>query len=109
MSSPPEPQTSFTAVIEQLKSDNLTLIAEMNKLKDQAIKTTELKEMAEEETNRLGLVIQAAEIDKQMLQQNVQNLTDVVEFLRRTTLESVDEFLNRLKLDLSCEQIGWKG
>lgn len=52
--------------------------------------------MAEEEMNRLKLVIQAAEVDKQMLRQNVQNLT-------------VDEFLNRLKLDLSCEQIGWKG
>ena len=65
MISPREPQTSFTAVIEQLKLEKLTLIAELNKSKDDAIKATELKEMAEEETNRLRLVIQAEEMDKQ--------------------------------------------
>ncbi len=77
MSSRPDPQTSFTAVIERLKLDKLTLTAEMSKSKDQAIKATELKEPAEEEMNRLRLVIQAAEMDKQMLQQDVQNLTGV--------------------------------
>lgn len=101
MSLPPEPQPSFTVVIEQLKSDKLTLTAEMRESKDQAIKATELKEIAKEETNRLKLVIQAAEMDKQVLQQNVQNLTGVIEFLRSTTVKSVDEFLYRLKLDLN--------
>lgn len=67
MSSPLEPQPSFTAVIEQLKSDKLILTAEMRESQDQAIKATELKEIAEEETNRLKLVIQTAEIDKQVL------------------------------------------
>jgi len=37
-----------------------------------------------------------------MLQQTVQNLAGVVEVLRITTVKSVDEFLNRLKLDLNC-------
>lgn len=101
LSSPQTPQTSFTAVIERLKSEKLTLIAEMNKSKDKAMKATQLKEMAEEETNRLKLVIQGAEMDKQMLQQNVQSLTGVIEFLRSTTVKSVDEFLHRLKLDLN--------
>jgi len=41
-------------------------------------------------------------MDKQMLQQTVQNLAGVVEVLRITTVKSVDEFLNRLKLDLNC-------
>lgn len=63
---------------------------------------TELRELAEEEANRLQLAIQAAEIDKQMLRQTVQNLAGVVELLRITTVKSVDEFLNRLKLDLNC-------
>ena len=106
MCSPPEPQPSFTAVIEQLKSDKLTLTAEMRESQDQAIKATELKEMAEEETNRLKLVIQTAEMDKQVLQQNVQNLTGVIEFLRSTTVKSVDEFLHRLKLDLNVSPGG---
>lgn len=77
------------------------MAAGINKSKDEVIKATELKEMAEEETNRLRLVIQAAEIDKRRLQQDVQNLTGVVEFLRSTTVKSVDEFLSRLKLDLN--------
>lgn len=96
-----EPETSFTAVIERLNSDMHTMAAGINKSKDEVIKATELKEMAEEETNRLRLVIQAAEIDKRRLQQDVQNLTGVVDFLRSTTVKSVDEFLSRLKLDLN--------
>ena len=40
-------------------------------------------------------------MDKQMLQQDVQNLTGVVEYLRTTTVKSVDEFLHELKLDLN--------
>ncbi len=110
--SPPESQTSFITVIERLKSDKLTLTAEMNKSKDQATKATGLKEMAEEEANRLRLVIQAAEMDKQMLQQDVQNLLGVVEFLRNTTVKSVDEFMNRLKLEMNLftggYNIGWR-
>ena len=102
MSVPQNLQTSFTAVIERLKSDKLTLIAEMKNSKDEAIKATELKQMAEEETNRLRLVIEAAEADKHRLNQDVQNLTGVVESLRSATVKSVDEFLNRVKLDLNC-------
>ncbi len=96
-----EPETSFTAVIERLNSDMHTMAAGINKSKEEVIKAIELKEMAEEETNRLRLVIQAAEIDKRRLQQDVQNLTGVVELLRITTVKSVDEFLSRLKLDLN--------
>jgi len=60
-----------------------------------------LQALAEEEAIRLKLLIQAAEMDKQTLQQEVQNLTGVVEYLRKTTVKSVDEFLNGLKLDLN--------
>jgi len=38
---------------------------------------------------------------KQILQQQVQNLTGMVEYFRNTTVKSVDEFINRLKLDLN--------
>jgi hypothetical protein len=80
-------------VIEQLKAEKLKMASDL---------ATELRELAEEEANRLQLAIQAAEIDKQMLRQTVQNLAGVVELLRITTVKSVDEFLNRLKLDLNC-------
>ena len=88
-------------MIEQLKSEKLELTTELKKLHDYAIKATELQALAEEEATRLKLTIQAAEMDKQILQQEVQSLTGVIECLRNTTAKSVDEFLHRLKLDLS--------
>jgi len=39
-------------------------------------------------------------MDKQMLQQQVQNLTDLVEYFTDTMTQSVDDLINRLKLDL---------
>jgi len=93
-------------VIEQLKAEKLRMTSGLVSLKDEVKKVTELKELAEEEANRLQLAMQAAEMDKQMLEQTVQNLAGVVEFLRITTVKSVDEFLNRLKLDLNCTTNG---
>ena len=75
--------------------DKLKLTAELNKSNNQATETTQLKELAEEEVIHLNQIIQAAELDKQ---QQVQNLTDMVEYFRNTTVKSVDEFINRLKL-----------
>ncbi len=89
-------------MIEQLNSDKLKMASDLESLNGEVKNATELKEMAEEEANRLRLAIQEAEMDKQMLQQTVQNLAGVVELLRTTTVKSVDEFLNRLKLDLNC-------
>ena len=80
------------------------MATELNKLHDQATKATELKHLAEEEAARLRLIIQAAEVDKQMLQQEVQNLTGIVEYFRHTIANS--EVLNRLKLDLSLYTSG---
>ncbi len=93
-------------MIEQLKAEKLRMTSGLVSLKDEVKKVTELKELAEEEANRLQLAMQAAEMDKQMLEQTVQNLAGVVEFLRITTVKSVDEFLNRLKLDLNCTTNG---
>ncbi len=93
-------------MIEQLNSDKLKMASDLESLNGEVKNATELKEMAEEEANRLRLAIQEAEMDKQMLQQTVQNLAGVVELLRTTTVKSVDEFLNRLKLDLNCITVG---
>lgn len=93
-------------MIEQLNSDKLKMASDLESLNGEVKNATELKEMAEEEANRLRLAIQEAEMDKQMLQQTVQNLAGAVELLRTTTVKSVDEFLNRLKLDLNCITVG---
>ena len=95
------PEISFTTVIEQLKSEKLELVAELEKSHDHATKATESHALAEEEATRLKLTIHAAEMDKQILQQEVQSLTGVIEYLRNTTVKSVNEFLHRLKLDLN--------
>lgn len=87
-------------MIEQLRSDKLELTAELERSRDQATKAAELQALADEEATRLQLITQAAEMDKQTLQQEVQSLTGVVEHLRRTTVKSVEDFLHRLKLDL---------
>jgi len=84
-----------------LKLDKLELTAELNKSNDQVTEATQLQALAEEEATRLKLLIQAAKMDKQTLQQEVQNLTGIVEYLRNTIVKSVDGFLNRLKLDLN--------
>ena len=65
------------------------------------IKQQRRQALAEEEATRLKLSVQATEMDKQILQQEVQNLMGVVEYLRNTAVKSVDEFRNRLKLDLN--------
>ena len=88
-------------MIEQLNSENLELTAELTKSNDHVIRAIELQALAEEEANRLKSTIQAAEMDKQALQQEVQNLTGVIEYLRNTAVKSVDEFLHRFKLDLN--------
>ena len=92
---------SFTNVIEQLTAEKLKLTAELGEASDQTKKVLEMKELAEEEVTRLKSTIQAVEMDKGMLQQQVQNLTDLIKYFRKTTTQSVDEFINRLKLDLN--------
>ena len=61
------PKIDFSAVIEQLKIEKLTMATELDGLQDQVTKATELKQLAEEEAARSHLMIQAAEVDKQIL------------------------------------------
>ena len=93
-------------MIEQLTADKLKLTAELSESNDQTTKVTEMKELAKEEVTHLKSIIQVAEMDKQILQQQVQNLTDLVEYFRNTTTQSVDEFINRLKLNLNLFAAG---
>lgn len=64
-------------------------LSDLSDSNNQITKATEIKELAEG----------AIEMEKQVSQQQVQNLTDLVEYSRNTTTQSVDDFTNRLKLD----------
>ena len=92
---------TFTTVIEQLEAEKRKLTAELQESYVQAAKAMDSKELAEEKVTRLTSLIQAADMEKQLLQQQVLSLTGMVEYLRNTTVNSVDEFISRLKLDLS--------
>ena len=58
------PEISFTTVIEQLKTDKLRLITELNESDDRAAKTSELKQLAEEEVTGFNLMIQGADMER---------------------------------------------
>jgi len=88
-------------VIEQLETEKSNLAAELKESSDRAKKATELTQLAEEEATQLKSILQAAEMEKQMLQQQVHNLTGLVEFVRATTAQSLEEYINRLKLDMN--------
>ncbi len=60
----------------------------------------ESKELVGREMAQLRSVMQASETDRQLLQQQVQDLRAVTEYLKGTTIKSVDEFTDKLKLDL---------
>ncbi len=70
------------------------------------MKETELRETATVESTRSKAIAQAAEMDKQMLQEEVQELQGMLKLLRHTTSKSVKEFLNRLQLDLNLPTSG---
>ena len=65
------------------------------------MKASELKQLAEEEVTGFNLMIQGAEMEKQILQPQVQTLTDMIEYFRSTTVKSVDDFMSRMKLNLN--------
>lgn len=71
------------------------------------MKATEIMQLAEEGAIRFKSAAQAAEMEKQILQQQVQDLTDLVEYFRNTATQSVDdEFINKLKLNLNLFAAG---
>jgi len=45
-------------------------------------------------------MLHAADTDKQMSQQQLQNLTCVLNLLKHNTVKSMDDFLSRLKFDI---------
>lgn len=93
-------------MIEDLKGNNLKLTEELGKSNDHVTKVKELKRLAEERVSQLNTTVQAAEMEKQLLRQEVQNLAAMVDYLRNTAVKSVNDCLNRLKLDLNSTLVG---
>ncbi|KAL2050910.1 hypothetical protein ABVK25_008808 [Lepraria finkii] len=89
---------TFTTVTEQLEAEKRKLATEVEESNTQVVKA---KELAEEEVNRLALLLQAADAERQLLYQQILSLTGMVEYFKDTTVNSVDEFISKLKLDLS--------
>ena len=86
--------------IQQLESEKLQLTAELDRMSSQVTEANNLRVRAEETTSELKSTLQATEKDKQFLQQEVETLTGTLNLFRQTTCKSVDEFRNRLKLEL---------
>ena len=104
---PVSSKTSFTSVIQQLKAEKVQPTFELDDLRNQVEEARQSKGVAEEETDRLKRLMQTAEEDKQTLQQEVHNMTGVIESLRTTALQSADELINRLRLDLNRVRDKW--
>ena len=98
-----ETKLSFTMTIEDLQADNAKLANGLNQWKDQVAKESSLKELAEEEVNRLKIRMQAVEMHNQQLQQEVQRLVLVADHFRSITIRSSEEVngvLEKLKFEL---------
>ncbi|KAI9860586.1 MAG: hypothetical protein M1813_006010 [Trichoglossum hirsutum] len=104
-----EAKLSFTTTIEDLQADNAKLANGLNQWKDQVAKESKLKELAEEEVNRLRIRMQAAEMHNQQLQQEVQRLVLVADHFRSITIKSSEEVnsvLEKLKFELHSSSSG---
>ena len=97
----PTPEHSFTSRIEQLQLENDKLTIDLDLANGRTMEEKRLKEMVTAVTTRLRAKVQAAETDKQLLQQEVQELQGTLDLLRHTTSIAVTEFLHRLRLDQS--------
>jgi DNA repair exonuclease SbcCD ATPase subunit len=109
-----EAKLSFTMTIEDLQGDNAKLANGLSQWKNQVAKESKLKELAEEEVNRLKIRIQAIEMHNQQLQQEVQRLVLVVDHFRSITIRSTKEVngvLEKLKFELHSssggQDMGW--
>lgn len=89
-------------MIEHLKTNKLKLIAELTKSNDRAMKTMKLKQLIEKEATRLKLKTQGIEMENRRLKQQIQTLTEMIEYVRSTIVKSMNEFASRLKLDLNA-------
>jgi len=76
------------------------LIAELINFKNQVTQIIASKELAKEEETRLRSMIQTVDLNRQILQQQMQNLRGIIAYFKNITITSVNNFTVRLKLNL---------
>ncbi|KAI9767656.1 MAG: hypothetical protein M1840_005527 [Geoglossum simile] len=87
---------SFTAKIQDLQTENIELNNQLNEWRNQAVRKSELRRLAEDRASHL-------KIDNQQLQQDIQKLALVVDYLRGITIKSsqeVNKVLEKVKPEL---------
>lgn len=98
-----DPKPSFTTAIEHLEKEKHTLFVEVEGLKEQLAKATEVRSAAEQEVQRLQVMLRASEMEKQIMQQNMQSLADMVDYLRSAAVIAAKEFLHKIELEVRLE------
>lgn len=76
------------------------MIAELINFKNQVTQIIASKELAKEEETRLRSMIQTVDLNRQILQQQMQNLRGIIAYFKNITITSVNNFTVRLKLNL---------
>ncbi|KAI4087496.1 MAG: hypothetical protein L6R37_008313 [Teloschistes peruensis] len=98
--------SGFSATIEKLKNEKDTLYTEVEDLKEQLAKAMQIKVAAEEEAQRLQLMLSSSMVEKQIMQQNLQTLADMVDYLRSAAVIAAKEFLHKIELQVRLESPG---
>ena len=92
--------TTFSSVIEKLEADKRQLTADLEYSNNCVSQMRQMKEKAEEETARLAMKMEAVELDRGSLQQQLLRLTGTTEHLKFTVVKSVEDFISKLKVDM---------
>ncbi|KAI4090191.1 MAG: hypothetical protein L6R37_007927 [Teloschistes peruensis] len=98
--------SGFSTEIEKLETEKHTLYIEIENLKEQLAKAMQIKVAAEEEAQRLQVMLSSSKVEKQIMQQNLQSLADMVDYLRSTAIIAAKEFLHKIELEVRLESPG---
>ncbi|KAL8642308.1 MAG: hypothetical protein Q9228_000986 [Teloschistes exilis] len=98
--------SGFSTTIEKLKNEKDTLYTEVEDLKEQLAKAMQIKVAAEEEAQRLQVMLSSSMVEKQIMQQNLQTLADMVDYLRSAAVIAAKEFLHKIELQVHLESPG---
>ncbi|KAL9584903.1 MAG: hypothetical protein Q9212_001837 [Teloschistes hypoglaucus] len=98
--------SGFSTTIEKLKNEKDTLYTEVEDLKEQLAKAMQIKVAAEEEAQRLQVMLSSSMVEKQIMQQNLQSFADMVDYLRSAAVIAAKEFLHKIELHVRLESPG---
>ena len=74
-------------------------MAELSESNNQITQAMESRQMAESEASRLKASLERVETDRQNLQQEVQDLTGLVAYLRNTAFKDIEAITSKVRLE----------